>query len=54
MESGNITEFDVTCKRCGSKDVSLIGYCGQNRGYGTLECENCKAEETVNDTGEKE
>lgn len=53
MEESNIECFDVTCKNCGSKNILLWGYCGQNRGFGSLECAECKSEETVSDTGDK-
>jgi hypothetical protein len=41
--------FDVTCKQCGSKNVSLSGYCGQNSGYGYLNCDDCPNEESSED-----
>ena len=41
----NIENFDVTCKKCGSKNVVLSGYCGQNVGFGYLTCSDCKEEE---------
>lgn len=41
----NIEKFDVTCKSCGSKNVELSGYCGQNYGFGYLTCLDCKEEE---------
>jgi len=53
MSESNIECFDVTCKACGSKNVTMWGYCGQNTGFGGLECNDCKAEESVSETGDK-
>lgn len=49
----NIEKFDVTCKNCESKNVELAGYNGQGMGFGTLECQDCKQEESVDETGNK-
>lgn len=48
----NIISFDVTCKECGSKNVDLWGHCGQNEGFGSLECNDCNVEDVANDNGE--
>jgi ribosomal protein S27E len=42
----NIQQFNVSCKKCGSTNVSLSGYCGQNTGFGYLNCEDCPNEES--------
>jgi hypothetical protein len=47
--SGNIQQFNVTCKNCGSKNVTLSGYCGQNTGFGYLNCQECPNEEESKD-----
>lgn len=41
----NIGKFDVTCKTCGSKNVDLSGYSGQNYVFGCLTCMDCNEEE---------
>jgi hypothetical protein len=41
-----IQEFDVTCKKCGSKNVTLTGCCGQNTGFGYLNCQDFPNEES--------
>lgn len=43
-------KFDIVCKKCGSKDVSLWGYCGQNYGEGVLTCNSCNEEESSTET----
>ena len=40
----------MICNNCGSKNVDLIGYCGQNTGYGILVCNDCKTEEDSSET----
>lgn len=50
----NIEKFDVTCKNCGSKNIELEGYCGQNVGFGTLICLGCEQEESVDQFGNKD
>lgn len=41
-----LKKFEVTCKECGSTDVGIMGYCGQNYGEGVLYCNNCDNEES--------
>jgi len=41
----NIEKFDVTCKKCGSTNVQLSAYCGQNIGFAYLTCLDCEEEE---------
>jgi hypothetical protein len=43
---GKIEHFDVTCKKCDSESVTLTGYCGQNTGFGYLNCQDCPNEES--------
>lgn len=51
---GNIDGFNISCKNCGSKDVELLGYNGQGMGFGVLECQECKQEESVDECGNKD
>ncbi|MGH2319382.1 hypothetical protein ACRC6Q_16705 [Planococcus sp. SE5232] len=37
-----IENFEVSCKKCRSKDVSLVGESGQGYGVGILSCNNCE------------
>lgn len=48
----NIESFEVTCKNCGSRNVELLGHCSQNMGFGSLECQDCKAEDVSDEYGE--
>lgn len=48
----NIISFDILCKECGSKNVYLRGICGQNEGFGSLECQDCEVEDVADEHGE--
>lgn len=43
--------FKVSCRECGSNNVDMDVFCGQNVGIINFKCEDCERESTLEEGG---